>query len=189
MASRKPRIPPDVDLRDLSACGPLLTRRAREYFGEVASFCLRQARPKGPVTIRFAAASADRELVVAVHAITQAMRRTYGDHQDATEHGAYGVALLLAATEMRMQFAGRCYKGPGFDFLLAPPGQLSVDANDIFADNWGLEATGILRGGEREISDRFRIKRKQVAVAARSRRILIAVVEFSSAAAIFELRQ
>jgi hypothetical protein len=189
MPPRKSRKPADLDLHDLSACGPMLSRRAREYFGEVASFCLRQARPRGPVRIRFTAASTVNELVVAVHAVTEAMRRTYADYQDATEHGAYGIALLVAATQLRMRFAGRCYKGPGFDFLLSPPGEDKVDPNDIFADNWGLEATGILRGGEREIRDRFRIKRKQVALAARSRPVLIAVVEFSAATAIFELRQ
>ena len=183
-----PRTPADIDLRDLSACGVLLTKNARAYFGEVASFCLRKGRPKGQVSVRFVADSTNTELFASVHKISEAMRRTYGDLQDATEHGAYGLALLLAATKMQLRFAGRSFKGPGFDFLLSPPGA-SDDPNDPFADNWGFEVTGILRGGDREIRDRQRIKRKQVTTAAKSHPVLIAVVEFSGAAAIFELRR
>src|SRR5690348_9137475 len=111
MRRSKPRMRTDADMRDFSACGPRLDRSTRDHFGAVASFCLRQNRPRGAISIRLSAASTDASLSVGVHRITDAMRRTFADLEDASEVGAYGVALLLAATQMGLRFARRSYKG------------------------------------------------------------------------------
>lgn len=113
------------------------------------------------------------------------MANTYADLQDATEFGAEGVALLVAAKAYGATFHARSFKGPGFDFYLTKPSATS-DPNDIFGEAWALETTGILKGGPDEIKARLRVKRKQVAQAAREGETWVAVVEFSQPCAIFE---
>jgi hypothetical protein len=177
----------DLDLRDFTIVGPFLTRAVGGYFGTAASFCLRKAHPRGRIVIRFSEGNTTRDLKVAGHAITPAIRRSFADLQDATEHGAYGVALIAAATQLRVQFAARSFKGTGFDFFLSPPGSPASDPDDIFSEKWGLEVSGILDGGEPEIRDRLKTKRRQVANATKLHPVLVAVVEFSEPAAIFQL--
>ncbi|MCO4098736.1 MAG: hypothetical protein HEQ38_04875 [Gemmatimonas sp.] len=117
--------------------------------------------------------------------VTKSMASTYADLQDATEFGAEAVALLVAAKVYGAMFHARSYKGSGFDFYLTKS-SASSDPNDIFCDAWALETSGILEGGPDEIRARIRVKRKQVAQAAREGETWVAVVEFSKPCAIFE---
>lgn len=129
-----------------------------------------------------------RELLIGVHTITKAIKATLGDEDDAVEHGAYGVALLIAATALGMRFVRRSFKGPGFDFYITPPSPGASDPDDIFADSWGFEVTGIMAGDKTSIRNRLKRKRDQVADSTKILPVLIAVVEFSQPLALFELQ-
>jgi len=185
---RRPAPSPDIDLHDFSAVGRLFHSSARKYFGTGASYCFRRSRRSGPIVLRLRYERRDDALTVGVHRITAAVKRAFADEPDAAEHGAYGVALLVAATQMRLRFAARSFKGTGFDFFMYAPDAPTDTDDDIFAGTWGLEATGILKGDDTEIKKRLKLKREQVALAAKVRPVLIAVVEFSRPIAIFELR-
>lgn len=125
---------------------------------------------------------------VGVLGITKAIKATLGDPDDAAEHGAYGVALLAAAKHLGMRFVRRTYKGPGFDFYLTPPTDRGPHPDDIFADVWGFEVSGIFGGDVSDVNKRLNRKRKQVADAVKLLPVLIAIVEFSQPVAIFELQ-
>lgn len=180
---------PDIDLRDFSVVGPRLHKSAADFFGTSASFCLRKHRARGAIVLRYSDSASEKRLRVAVHTITSAVRATFNDLQDATEHGAYGIALLTAAREMGAILAERTWKGPGFDFHLLPPGRKpNQDPDDIFGDNWALEVSGILEGTDADVAARLRQKRKQVAKAAKVRPTLVAVIEFSEPSTTLELQ-
>lgn len=182
--------PQSIDLRDMSACGRLFDKGARAYYGRAASFCIRHNTPKGAITLRFVADGTALSIDVSVHQITAPIRAVYADTQDANEHGAYGLALLLAATQMGLVFAERSFKGPGFDFYLRAPGPARwADHDDIFGNRWGLEVSGILTGNASDIQRRQKKKRLQVAAAAKLLPVLVAIVEFSEPCAIFELQE
>lgn len=193
MVSRKPRgqkVAAAIDLRDFRVCGPLLDSSAAQYFGANASFCLRQHHPAGRVELRLADRDREIRLRLTLHPITEEMKRTFADLQDATEQGAYGVALVTAASQLKARFAGRSFKGTGFDFYLFAPEQSPLrDPDDIFGDKWGLEVSGILKGEHSEVQARLRKKRRQVAEAAKVHPVLVAVVEFSEPSAVFHLLQ
>jgi hypothetical protein len=192
MASRKLKShdpPADIDLRDLAVAGPRLHRSARDFFGASASRCLREARRRGPIALKLEFERNVRTLSVRTHRMTAPLLATFNDLQDATEHGAYGLALATAAIELGATIANRSYKGQGFDFHLNPPGHAdTVDPDDIFAGTWGLEATGVLEGDRATIDARLTQKRLQVADASETRRVLIAVVEFSEPRTVLDLQ-
>ncbi len=178
-----------MDMRDLSSAGAKLHSSARSAFGASASRCLRENRRRGPITLRLEHDGTTSSLSVRTHNITSALLATYNDLQDATEHGAYGIALLSAARVLGATVAGRSFKGTGFDFHLQPPGAgATSDPDDIFADKWALEVSGILKGDASKVAARLRDKRAQVADAAQLTTTLVAVVEFSEPYAILELQ-
>lgn len=186
----KPKRPKaDLDLRDFSSVGPRLHSSAAAYYGNSASYCLRRHRARGPIFLRYTDTKSERTLRVQAHVITRAVRATFNDLQDATEHGAYGVALLTAALEMGATLAERSYKGPGFDFHLYPPGLgTSLDPDDIFSGTWALEVSGLLQGTAADVDGRLREKRRQVASAAKIQPTLVAIVEFSEPSTTLELQ-
>jgi hypothetical protein len=179
----------DLDLRDFSPVGPRLHSSAAAYYGTSASYCLRQHRAKGAILLRYTDTKSEKTLSVHALPITRAVRATFNDLQDATEHGAYGVALLTAARELGATLAERSWKGPGLDFHLHPPGhEASVDPDDIFSGTWALEVSGLLQGTAADVDGRLRQKKKQVASAAKMQPTLVAIVECSEPSTTLELQ-
>ena len=177
-----------IDLADFTVVGPNLHPAAAAHFGASASVCLRLHRARGQIGLRLVHSSTELSWKLKTLRVTKAMRATYADLQDATEHGAYGIALLAAGRRLGATLAQRAYKGPGFDFFLQPPGGTSaVDDDDIFAGKWALEVSGSLRGGRKEVHARLREKRSQVASASADRPALVAIVEFSEPSTTLEL--
>lgn len=178
-----------MDMRDLSAAGPMLHSSARALFGASASRCLREYKRRGVINLRLEHAGATSSVSVRTHNITRALLATYNDLQDATEHGAYGIALLSAARTLGATVAERSFKGTGFDFHLNPPGSgATTEPDDIFADKWAIEVSGILKGDAAKVEARLAEKRAQVADHAQLTKTLVAVVEFSEPYAILELQ-
>lgn len=133
--------------------------------------------------------TSNHDMSLRVLRITRAIRASCNDMEEATEYGAYGVALLAVARVVGATFAERSYKGPGYDFHLLPPGAAQpADPDDIFGNKWALEVSGTLAGGTTEARARMRKKRKQVAEAKKAQPTLVAIVEFSEPAAIIEMQ-
>lgn len=78
------------------------------------------------------------------------------DHQEATESGAQGLAILLAQRHLGYEVVLRSRKRTGYDYLMRKAG---VRGETITAR---LEVSGILRGTTSEVKSRCNRKVKQV---------------------------
>jgi hypothetical protein len=83
------------------------------------------------------------------------MLHCYADLGEATERGAYGIAILLVMHLAGFKVVQRSVKGTGFDYWLGFADALP------FQDKARLEVSGILNGNEGVISSRLRIKIEQ----------------------------
>jgi hypothetical protein len=86
--------------------------------------------------------------------VSNQIRRSLADMQEATEWGACGVAILLVEKLTSLRVVQRSYKGTGFDYWLGK----EDDIEELFQGKKRLEASGILRGTEATI--RARVKKK-----------------------------
>lgn len=106
-------------------------------------------------------------------AVTDRMQSTY-DPDEATEFGAYGIAILVMRDQTGLTVQ-RAFKGDGFDYWLG-----TVDEEHPFQNLARLEVSGIRRAGRGQIAARMKSKLEQVH---RSDSLLVAyvaVVEFSA---------
>lgn len=80
------------------------------------------------------------------------------DHQEATEYGATGIAILLAVRLTEYTTVERSFKGTGFDYYL-----LSRTDNDVlpFQHAARLEISGIEQGNKKTVLRRVEAKKKQ----------------------------
>ena len=82
---------------------------------------------------------------------------TWADLQEATEYGAYGVAIILALRLTQTPRVERSAKGTGVDYWVGD----GKDRRGIFQRTARLEVSGILRGDEGKIAARLREKLSQ----------------------------
>lgn len=105
---------------------------------------------------------------------TEQMRRCWADPDVTTEHGAYGIAVLLLPALTDLTIVQRSRKGTGFDFWLGP---MPVDEL-LFQEKARLEVSGIRKGSESEIKARLRQKKEQTKRSDGLLPAYIVVVEF-----------
>jgi len=106
---------------------------------------------------------------------TEQIRRCWADRDVTTEHGACGVAILLAARFTRYTVLERSYRGTGFDYWLG-----TDDTPDtLFQRKVRLEVSGIRRGQSVLIDRRAKQKLQQVKRYESPLPTLVIVVEFS----------
>jgi hypothetical protein len=109
-------------------------------------------------------------------AVTNQIRRTWGDLDEAVEHGAYGMAALLVAAHTELEVVERSRKGTGFDYWLGPKGENS----DLFQRTARMEVSGIGSGGAGTVSAREKEKMKQTSVSDGALPAYIVIVEFGT---------
>jgi hypothetical protein len=116
-----------------------------------------------------------REYRLHFDAVTEQMRRCYNDEQVTTEHGAYGVAILVARDVTDLEVVNKSRKGTGFDYWLG------TAANGLFDDAARLEVSGIRNGSPSEVSQRVKQKVEQTKVSDRmGLPAVVVVVEFGA---------
>ncbi len=103
-------------------------------------------------------------------------RRTWGDMQEATEHGAYGVAALLIEKLTGLTVLERSFRRTGFDYWIGEEGV----PGPLFQKKARLEVSGILQGSEADIKKRCRMKVKQINRYRDKPKGFVVVVEFGS---------
>lgn len=105
--------------------------------------------------------------------------RTWGDPEEATEHGAYGVAALLVSALTGWTVLERARKGAGFDYWLGP----KDSSEPLFQGKARLEVSGIRRGSPSEIEGRVNQKVTQITKSS-SLTIpgIVAIIEFGTPA-------
>jgi hypothetical protein len=82
---------------------------------------------------------------------------TWADLQEATEYGAYGVAIIVALPLTETPRVERSAKGPGVDYWIGE----GKDQRGIFQRAARLEVSGILKGDEAKITARLKQKLAQ----------------------------
>jgi hypothetical protein len=106
--------------------------------------------------------------------VTDQIRRSWNDFDDATENGACGIAFLLILALTKYTVIERARKGGGFDYYLGYKDTL------IFQSAARLEVSGILRAAsENDIEQRIRRKLEQTRRSDGSLPAYIVVVEFA----------
>jgi hypothetical protein len=81
--------------------------------------------------------------------VTEAKRRFWNDLEEATQQGAYAVAILLIRALTGYTVIERSRKGTGFDWWLGTE-------DNLFQGKARLEVSGILRGSLRRINSRIK---------------------------------
>ena len=93
--------------------------------------------------------------------ITAQSRRSWNDPENATEHGAVGIAILIAKAEIGYSVIEASRRGTGFDYWLGekPAGAKVPDESLVYKA--GLEISGIRKGDDQIIRARVREKLQQ----------------------------
>ncbi len=160
------------DLQSLAVGMPGVTSALGGVFAEAAAVCLEHQNHHSGVRL-LTDGSFSSQFLVSWSQVTKQQIQAHNDLQDATEFGACGLAIILVRDQTGHVVVERSRKGTGFDFWLGDEDDL------LFEGKARLEVSGILAGGEPEISSRVAMKVKQIS---RSDGVLpgyIAIVEFS----------
>ena len=101
---------------------------------------------------------------------------SWQDKEQATEFGAYGIAILIVVKLMGFERVQRSYKGTGFDFWVGNNAH-----GFLFQNKTKLEVSGILKGASSDISSREKKKVDQVRRFETNRSpAIIIIVEFGA---------
>lgn len=127
------------------------------YMGACAAVCLdkQQHRSGVPMAVQGDYNAAFRLMW---EPLTEKHHRSCADIQEATEYGAYGVAILVVRETTGKTVLERSAKGFGFDFWIGE----EQDADLPFQGLARLEVSAILGGGEQHVMSRMRVKKTQV---------------------------
>lgn len=110
--------------------------------------------------------------------VTEQMVRCWNDTEDATEHAAYAVAILLMLDLTEYTVIERSRRGTGFDYWL---GRAEDSQGLPFQKSVRLEVSGIRMGDDSLVRTRVNQKLKQVALSDSTYLpAYIVVIEFGS---------
>ena len=161
-----------INLASLCDGMPGLTSACGTALAESAAVCLEQGNHSAEVQLQIRGMSVEG-CQLDWQATSEQQRRCYNDLQEATEYGAYGIAILVVNALTGKIVIERARKGPGFDYWVG-------DADDdlLFSGKARLEVSGILFGDARKINARVAQKKNQISPSNSLGPGLIAVVEF-----------
>lgn len=144
---------PGLDLTTLAHAVPALTMHLGTVLAEAAAVCLESnEHPQGvPLSVR---GESSERFGLTWRPMTDTMRRAY-NNEDGTEIGACGVAILLVREISGMAVIERSAKGTGFDYWLGDTQEMP------FQRKGRLEVSGIMRGVDKDVKARVRLKREQ----------------------------
>jgi hypothetical protein len=156
---------------------PGLTPTCGASLAEAAAVCLENREHQSGVTCHLTGMKVE-DFPIEWSAVDEQMRRTYNDLQEATERGAYGIAILVVQDLTGKVVIERSRKGPGFDYWLGDD-----DDGSLFVGKARLEVSGILSGQPSVIQSRLREKKDQIKPSEHLGPGYVAIVEFGTPAA------
>lgn len=164
----------DLNLMELeSTKHHFLIPEAALNFGHAASVCLESRGHSMKISMPDVG-HYNRIYSLTRYDVTEQMKRTWGDEEYATEQGAYGIALLVASTEMEVKAIAKSRKGSGIDYWLGK------EVNFLFQNKVRLEVSGIRNGSDQQLDARFDNKMRQSERSDHTKLpALIVVVEFN----------
>jgi hypothetical protein len=153
---------------------PALSSVYGPQLAQAAAVCLEDREHKSGVTLHLAGVRSV-QLLIEWPTVDDQARRSHNDLQEATERGAYGIAILIVCDLTGMVVVERSAKGLGFDYWLG-------DAKDdeLFQGKARLEVSGILAGSRSQAQARLRQKKEQMKPSERLAAGYVAVVEFGT---------
>ena len=169
-----------LDLGALALGMPGLTPACAASLVEAAAVCLEHREHPIGVTFHLTGIKSQR-FPIAWSPVDEQMRRTYNDLQEATERGAYGIAILVVRDLTGKVVVERSKKGPGFDYWLG-----DGDSDALFVGRVRLEVSGILSGSMSVIHSRMKAKKEQIRPSEHLGPGYVAVVEFGTPTACVE---
>lgn len=167
--------PPSLQLDQLSSGFKGVTPALGKSYTEAASVCFdEQGHLNGNcrLTVR-----SDERSQFTLHwlQVTDQMKRSYADYDEATEWGAICVALIVVKELTGMTVFERSYRGTGFDYYIG----LEAVESRPFDNKARLEISGLRKATSQKVTARVRKKCKQTQVSDGCLPALVAVVEFS----------
>ena len=169
-----------LNLSNLSAGMPGLTPACGTSLAECAAVCLENREHEIGVTFHLTGMRSE-QFPIHWPPVDERTRRSYNDLQEATERGAYGIAILVVHDLTGKVVVERSKKGPGFDFWLG-----NEDDDLLFAGKLRLEVSGILSGPAPVIQSRVKQKKEQIRPSGHLGPGYVAVVEFGRPTACVE---
>jgi hypothetical protein len=144
-----------------------------EYMGSCAAVCLEKNAHTSGVLMPIEGDYSSK-FSLTWSELSEKHHSTCADIQEATEFGAYGVAILMVRETTGKTVVQRAAKGPGFDFWVGD----EEDDELPFQGLTRLEVSGILEGDSASIRARVNQKKKQVIPSDGRGPAIIAVVDF-----------
>lgn len=159
---------------------PGLTPAAGNVLGESAAVCLEHNHHRSGATLEIGPGTS-RSYRLDWPTVDDRQRRCYNDLQEATERGAYGIAILVCKEITGLVVVERSRKGTGFDYWLG-----KQDDDNMFSNKARLEVSGILAGTPADIRARLKQKKRQIGPTDNLAPGYVAIVEFGQPAAHLE---
>lgn len=146
-----------LNLDDLSKGMPALTSAMGCVLAEAAAVCLEDRGHANPIQLHLVKVEVPQYSLIRT-SVTEAMRRTHNDLERATEHGAYGIAIILIRKITGLTVVCQSKKRTGFDYWIGPD-----EGEDVlpFQSTARLEVSGILHGKPSQFGTRVKQKMKQ----------------------------
>jgi len=164
----------DLKLTGLELGAPGITPAFGESLAEAAGVCLEDQNHSSPIPMQVSGALA-ADAVLEWEPISAQARQCWNDDDEATEHGAYGIAVLLVPQVSGLQVVERSKKGTGFDYWLGS----ATEEDSLFQNRARLEVSGIRNDTNSRVAQRVRKKLKQTERSDGHLPALVVVVEFS----------
>ncbi|NJB87079.1 hypothetical protein GGR26_002856 [Lewinella marina] len=171
-----------IDIEKIRNCTPALTKSWSEQRLEAALFCLDHNSHKTGVECLDTSQSLKYELRWHTE-ISEAMKRTHNDVQDATEMGAEGMAALFADELTPYQIIIRSAKRTGIDYWLGDKQRKIL----LYQKSARLEVSGLINGSDAEFARRIK-KKKEQTMQSRSSKLpaYVAITDFGKPRIAFE---
>ncbi|HEV7165620.1 MAG TPA: hypothetical protein VGO35_09550 [Gammaproteobacteria bacterium] len=162
-----------LDLKDLDGGMPGITASRAKTMHEAAAVCLNHNSHTPGTEISIKGDISVKDSLSWIPPTTQTLK-SWADLQEATEHGAYGVAALLVKELTPLTVIERARKGTGFDYWLGP----KENSTPMFQEKSRLEVSGILVAEGNSVNQRVSTKISQVNSVPSSIKALVVVVDF-----------
>lgn len=178
-----------LDLADLNERHPGIAPGLAAFLLEVTSVCLERHHTSPCLVGIHADWEDDREYVTHWPTPGDREHRSYNNTKDATEDGAYCLALAGAEAHLGLVAMSRTGQGTGADWLIGPSTGIvnPEDGELVLEDFYRLEVTGI---GDRDdanyIQKRLRAKVEQAKNGASFYPAVASVVVFKSGQVVFK---
>lgn len=173
-----------ICIRPINLRTPAITGSYATMLGEAAAVWFEENSHASGVALNLAGVST-QTFAIQWQKLEAAHKSTYADLQEATEFGAYGIALVVIREVTGKTAIERSAKGGGFDWWIGD----SEDPSGLpFHGKARLEVSGILRDRGGALETRLQVKRLQTDSSDSLGPAIIAIIEFGQPKAHIEVK-